>query len=52
MVAGQASTRSRGSAATPAKAWSRASPAPGLSTVVPAGKVTTGTSGLPGPPLP
>ena len=52
MVAGQASTRSRGSDAIASKARSRASLIPGLSTVAPSGNVTTGTTGLPGPPLP
>ena len=52
MVAGQASTRSRGSSATAPNARPSAGRTPGLSTVTPAGRVTTGTSGLPGPPLP
>ena len=33
-------------------ARSRASRVPGLSTVMPSGSSTTGTRGLPGPPLP
>jgi hypothetical protein len=46
-------TRSRGSAATAPKARSSAARTPGSSTVLPAGRVTTGTIGTPAlPPVP